>query len=684
MRVFVAVQPTPKGRVSSLSRYIADSKVERERERVDERGSRPLFSAREDNLTFSQADEILNPTNRELEKKDVIHVVVSPEPGSIERAGDDDDERRATFIEAIRDAIHEMEVELNVRSLSWIAGLHDNTRTPHAHIAVSRWAIDATTGKLKYIRHLPASLLPRNIEGENGRKRFSRGKIAEVFAHSMDSKLKPIRFVRLTDKKRNTEITRCVLTRFDEMLREPTSEERVVGRWLETELMLSQGQYGEMSRDDLIRENEALTNQVVNIDAQPRAQGARPPAAYIPPQRLEDLLRTKSSDVTITVSTERVLPENEKHLDKAQLPQQESHQAVEPSNNGQNEILKSSSVLNQQPERESQLRESNDKIQAANKEQGRADRNRTSQVMAHRESVPTKSKGFEAQATNEPPRVATRTFQQLQHEIRQNPDSIHLFRGIESTTSQIHPHATISASAPSNAGNGHDSSSLQTNNLLVRSDSLPVVETEQVRITGGISTDSSRVSVPVPQPEISNQTLAWIAGVTQFTLALMRPENTDNEKSGSPARDYDAQMTANRNEPWNSRLREAELLDEIYDRACKQRGVTPNTNGVQDFVSERYKSAYGRLSPLGFLWSELNSARQHLESVRQFANQNALDEYHRLHEHNPWLNPDPGELREELALTDHTLGGADREQELEQPMETEAQEHTQEVGEMIL
>jgi hypothetical protein len=73
-----------------------------------------------------------------LEKKDVIHVVVSPEPGSIERAGDDDDERRATFIESIRDAIREMEVELNVKALSWIAGLHHNTRAPHAHIAVSR------------------------------------------------------------------------------------------------------------------------------------------------------------------------------------------------------------------------------------------------------------------------------------------------------------------------------------------------------------------------------------------------------------------------------------------------------------------------------------------------------------------------------------------------------------------
>jgi hypothetical protein len=79
--------------------------------------------------------------------------------------------------------------------------------------------------------------------------------------------------------------------------------------------MLSKGVYGDMSRDELLREHEALTKQVVNIDAQARAQGATPPAAYIVPQRLEELLSARTNDVKVTVSTERVLPENGKYLD---------------------------------------------------------------------------------------------------------------------------------------------------------------------------------------------------------------------------------------------------------------------------------------------------------------------------------------------------------------------------------
>jgi hypothetical protein len=96
VRVFVAVQPTPHSGASSLSRYIAQSKVDRDREQVDDKGSRPLFSEREDDLTYTEADRILNPTSGELEKEDVIHVVIS-ERGSFERAGETDEERKKTL-----------------------------------------------------------------------------------------------------------------------------------------------------------------------------------------------------------------------------------------------------------------------------------------------------------------------------------------------------------------------------------------------------------------------------------------------------------------------------------------------------------------------------------------------------------------------------------------------------------
>src|SRR6266851_8360935 len=127
MRVFVAVQPSPRSGASSLSRYIAQSKVDRDREQVDEKGSRPLFSQREENLTYNESDRILNPTSGELEKEDVIHVVISPEQGSFERAGETDEERKKTFREAIRDAVHKIARELKVTFLNWVGGIHGNT-----------------------------------------------------------------------------------------------------------------------------------------------------------------------------------------------------------------------------------------------------------------------------------------------------------------------------------------------------------------------------------------------------------------------------------------------------------------------------------------------------------------------------------------------------------------------------
>src|SRR6266852_692117 len=306
MRVFVAVQPTPRSGASSLSRYIAQSKVDGDREQVDDKGSRPRFSEREDNLTDNEADHILNPTSGELEKEDVIHVVISPERGSFERAGETDDERKKTFREAIRDAVYKMARELKVRALNWIGGLHGNTRTPHGHLAVSRWAIDEKTGKLVYIKHLPESLLPRNREGEDGTKRFSKGKIAEFFARSLSLKRKPVRFVQVQNLDSGIQISRSVLSPYALMLREPTPQERDVGRWIEAEITLARAiGEGVSGREDLTRECIELRGLVAELDAQVRAQGARPTAGYVEPERLEELIRGNTSGLRVKGFTER-------------------------------------------------------------------------------------------------------------------------------------------------------------------------------------------------------------------------------------------------------------------------------------------------------------------------------------------------------------------------------------------
>src|SRR5712692_4477947 len=322
MRVYVGVQPTPKGGSSSLSSYIAKSKIDREREHLDESGSRPLFSAKRDSLTLKEADHVLNPTGRQLETAEVIHVVISPEPGSLDRAGDDPVERQKTIRETIRDTVRTMERVLKVTGLSWIAGFHENTRTPHVHVAISRWALDAVTKRLRFIKHLPKSLLPHNAEDAGGERRFLAGKIAEVFTSSLVRMLKPIRSVQLVDTLHGIAINRSVASRFAQMLRGPTSEQLVVGKWLESALMLATGRTGQLSHEEVLRQYSELTIEVARIDAIARANGARPPAAHIAVERLEELTNAKAANVQITVSAAPLSIRDEKCVSVA--PEQTS------------------------------------------------------------------------------------------------------------------------------------------------------------------------------------------------------------------------------------------------------------------------------------------------------------------------------------------------------------------------
>ncbi len=308
---------TNQGGASSLSKYIAKSKVDSEREQVTESGVRPLFSAHQDRLTLKEADQTLNPTGRELEKEEVIHVVISPEPGSLDRAGDDPSEKYKAVRETIRATIRVIERVLNVKSLLWIAGFHENTKTPHVHVAVSRWALDAVTQKLRYIKHLPKSLLPHNTEDAGGERRFLVGKIAEVFISSLVHKLKPIRSVQIIDPLHGIDINRSVASRYAQMLSAPTPEQITVGKWLESALMIASGKTGELNRDELLRQYSELTSEVARIDALSHADGTRPPTAYIAVERLEGLINTKAADVQITVSATPLRAEDEKYVSVA-------------------------------------------------------------------------------------------------------------------------------------------------------------------------------------------------------------------------------------------------------------------------------------------------------------------------------------------------------------------------------
>lgn len=187
-RTIVAIKPSSSSRgASGVTRYIAESKRDPEKEHLKDKEPRPLFSAEKDGLSFQQADEILAQGKGWLpEKEDVIHLVISLEPESFEQLGYTHEERIQAFKDIIRDTASEIEKEVDVYELGFVAGIHLNTDNPHAHLAIGRQGIDRSTYEPKHIDHLPRTLLPHNEKSPEGGKEFKEGLIAESVNRGID------------------------------------------------------------------------------------------------------------------------------------------------------------------------------------------------------------------------------------------------------------------------------------------------------------------------------------------------------------------------------------------------------------------------------------------------------------------------------------------------------------------
>ena len=187
-KVIVAIKPVRASRGSSgITRYIAESKRNPEKEGLAEKEPRPLFSTTEDRLTYLEANEILaQPTGALAEKEDVIHLVISPAKGQFEQLGETREERLEAFKEVIREAVQEIQKEVEFVELYWIGGIHLNTDIPHAHLAISRDGWHRRTERAKRIKHLPRTLLPHNVRNKENEKIFVPGKIAQAVSDGIE------------------------------------------------------------------------------------------------------------------------------------------------------------------------------------------------------------------------------------------------------------------------------------------------------------------------------------------------------------------------------------------------------------------------------------------------------------------------------------------------------------------
>jgi len=625
MRVYVGVQSTPQGGASSLTKYIAKSKVDSEREQVTESGVRPLFSAHQDRLTLKEADQTLNPTGRELEKEEVIHVVISPEPGSLDRAGDDPAEKYKAVREAIRATVRIIERVLNVKSLLWIAGFHENTKTPHVHVAVSRWALDAVTEKLRFIKHLPKSLLPHNTEDAGGERRFLVGKIAEVFISALVQKLKPIRSVQIIDPLHGIKINRSVASRYAQMLSAATPEQITVGKWLESALMIASGKTGELNRDEVLRQYSELSSEVARIDALAHANGTHPPTAYIAVERLEELINTKAADVQITVSATPLRAEDEKYVSVATeqtqiapanpetkpepLPEEEKLAHVDQQNEKHITVI--------QPEKLVNTREGSHERQEQRQDV-------QSQIPKTREAVKAAVVKIEG-----PPPVGKFTLLELRNHIQQGNVVLPKPELPSPAIAQIRPVAITKTD------NDDSKFSTPVPEPSTRPASHAIVSTpaEQTNET----TDHSH-NDDIPESEewqIDDHEVRKLAGISFHHLTrVLRDRGMDISDAGSVLLENGHYFSPNVTRT-EAELREAQIAVTICRDVCRERKLTPDLESVTTYLKGEIPNR-GSQVPLR---EQMNVVRDWLEDISSPTNRHLFQEYERLHELYPDLRP---------------------------------------------
>ena len=183
MRAVVAIKSTGGRGASRAARYISERDRNPEREGA---GPRPLFSEREDTLTYRGADRLLSNGTGTPDKDDLIHIAVSFRKEDYERLGPTDEERKEQLREVAREAMGEMSRELRAKEMRWVAGIHLNTDHPHVHIVISKEIKDLETDKSRRMGRIPKRLLPYRETHADGSTRPMEGRIGNHFVAALD------------------------------------------------------------------------------------------------------------------------------------------------------------------------------------------------------------------------------------------------------------------------------------------------------------------------------------------------------------------------------------------------------------------------------------------------------------------------------------------------------------------
>jgi hypothetical protein len=183
MRAVVAIKSSGGRGASRATRYISERDRDPQREGA---GPRPLFSEREDNLSYRGADRHLSGAPGAPDKDDLIHFAVSFRQEDYERLGETSDERKERLREATCEAIGKFKEDLRAKELRWVAGIHLNTDHPHVHVLVHKEITDREAGKARRLGRIPKQLLPFRETRADGGSWPAEGRLGGHFIAALD------------------------------------------------------------------------------------------------------------------------------------------------------------------------------------------------------------------------------------------------------------------------------------------------------------------------------------------------------------------------------------------------------------------------------------------------------------------------------------------------------------------
>jgi hypothetical protein len=166
-----------------LHSYIAYRDRDEKREGTE---PRKLFSAKEDDLSFWKANQVLTG-EREPKKEELMHFAISFRKEDFEALGHDEAGRQQSLKETSREAISQFADEIKADDLRWVAGIHRNTEHPHIHLIFYRPYLDRETGRGKRLTRMPEGIsIEETREAERAGK-YERNSLDEEYESASGS-----------------------------------------------------------------------------------------------------------------------------------------------------------------------------------------------------------------------------------------------------------------------------------------------------------------------------------------------------------------------------------------------------------------------------------------------------------------------------------------------------------------